>query len=128
MALSWLSPGCKAEEPAPVTAVRAFIGAVQSRDPQRVLPLLPGRLRQELETAASKASDQVGGRASYDAAQMFELVGVDVLFSVRAIELVEEYDASARVQVRGDGDVVHVFDLVLEDGTWRVRLASPRSR
>lgn len=117
---------CKAEEPAPVVAVRTFIDAVQSRNSTRVLPLLSNRLRAELEAAAGKASDQVGGRAAFEAAQMLELVGVDMLFSVRGVEIVRQDETSATVQVRGDGDVVHMFELTLEDGTWRIHVPPPR--
>ncbi|MEE9386443.1 MAG: hypothetical protein V3V08_23760 [Nannocystaceae bacterium] len=87
-----------------------------------MLPLLELRVATRLEQAAEKASDQVGGRASFEATRMLEVVRVDGRFRVRDIEVLADDGARAEVRVRGDAGSEHVLSLVYEEGRWRIRV------
>ncbi len=118
---------CGGEEAAPVTAAKAYADAVARRDVDALLPLLERRAAERLASAAERASDQVGGRRVIEANEMLQIVDVDPRSQVARAELVEADATTARVRLVGADGKERLLDLVLEDGTWRVKIPVPEA-
>lgn len=112
-------------EAAPVTAARSFAAVMQAGDSKGLLPLLSSDAAARLEQASTRASNQVGGRRNIELYEMLQIVDVPDSFQVAKAELVSSTDTTAQVAlVAADGER-HLLDMVLEDGSWRVRLPLP---
>jgi hypothetical protein len=90
-----------------------------------MLDLIDNRAREVLQTAAHRASDQVGGRRNIDPHEMLQVVDVDPRFQVAEAELLEADDRQARVRLIGVDGTEHELRLVYEDDAWKVSIPVP---
>lgn len=120
------SAACGREkEAAPVTAARTFAAVMQRGDSKALLPLLTSDAAARLEQASTRASNQVGGRRNIELYEMLQIVDVPDSFQVAKAELVSSTDTSAQVAIVAADGERHLLDMVLEDGSWRVRVPLP---
>ncbi|MFO0637419.1 MAG: hypothetical protein U0168_31725 [Nannocystaceae bacterium] len=124
LALTSVSCG-REKEAAPVTAARTFAALMQRGDAKALIPLLSQDAVEQLERAAARASDQVGGRRSIELHEMLQIVDVPDTFQVAKAELVAGGETDAQVAIIAADGTRHMLDLVLQDGTWRVRVPLP---
>ncbi|MBX7084081.1 MAG: hypothetical protein K1X88_33035 [Nannocystaceae bacterium] len=124
LALALASCG-REKEAAPVTAARNFAALMQRGDAKALIPLLSSDAVEQLERAAARASDQVGGRRSIELHEMLQIVDVPDTFQVAKAELVAGGETDAQVAIIAADGTRHMLDLVLQDGTWRVRVPLP---
>jgi hypothetical protein len=120
-----VSPGCGDEDEAPIAAARAFTSAAQRGDVKAMLPLLERGVVEHLDAAAEQASDQVGGRRGIESHEMLEVVAAEPGFAIASAQVLENDGTTARVELVGPEDERHVLELVLQDGSWRVRVPIP---
>jgi hypothetical protein len=118
-------PGCGEKEPAPVTAAKAYASAMNSSDVKALLPLIDRAAVERIEQAAGQASDHVGGRRNIEPHEMLQIVDVPSSFQVASAELVVGDAESAQVRLTAADGSEHLLDLVLQDGSWRVRVPLP---
>jgi hypothetical protein len=123
--LSFGATGCQSEDEEPVAVARKFAGAAQRGDVKAMLPLLERGVVESLESAAERASDQVGGRRSIEPHEMLQVVAAEPGFAIASAELIDNDGTSAHVELVGPEDQRHRLELVLQDGQWRVRLPVP---
>ena len=116
---------CGEDEPAPVTAARAFTRALRMGDVETMLTLVDTHTATRVGQAAERASDQVGGRRSVEPMEMLQVVDVDPRFQIAEASLRESDDQRAVVQLTGADGTVHSLELINEDGAWRVLLPRP---
>ena len=117
--------GCGEDEPPPVTVAKEYAAAVKSGNVEKVLTLVESSAAERLERAASRASDQVGGRRAIEPHEMLQIVDVDPRFQVAKAELVDGDESRATVRLTGADDRTHELALVNEDGEWHVVLPLP---
>ncbi len=120
------STGCGDEEPAAVTAAKAFTRAARSGNVEQVLALVDAQTVARVGQAAERASDQVGGRRVIEPVEMLQVVDVDPRFQIASAELSQGDDQQAVVRIEGADGTSHTLELVNEQGSWRVRLPLPR--
>ncbi len=118
--------GC-GEKAAPVLAAQEFANVMQRGDAKALIPLLEVEAAARLERAATRASDQVGGRRNIELYEMVQIVDVPDSFRVAKSELVSGDDAQAQVALIGADGTRHVLDMVYQEGSWRVRVPVPAS-
>lgn len=123
--LANLPAGCTNEDEAPVQAARAFTAAAQRGDAKAMLELVERDVAAHLDAAAEQASDQVGGRRSIEPAEMLQFVPGDPNFAIASAEVVDNDGTVAHVRLTGPEDQEHVLELVMQEGSWRVRLPIP---
>lgn len=117
--------GCGEDEPAPVVAARAFARAARGDSTDDLLPLIERRALARLEQAATRASDQVGGRRSIDPTEMLQVVDLPSRFQVASAELVSSDDLHAEVVLTAADNTRYTIHLVFEDDAWRVTVPVP---
>ena len=117
--------GCGEDEPSPVDTVRKFASEARRSDTEDLIPLLERRVQSHLQAAAERASDQVGGRRNIEPEEVLQILDVDRRFQVDELELLEQTEKTARVQIRTTAGGEQVFDLVHQDGSWRIRVPLP---
>ncbi|MFV8750710.1 hypothetical protein ACNOYE_09170 [Nannocystaceae bacterium ST9] len=129
--LASLALGCGRDESEPVAVARAYADAARRSDVPAMLAVIEHDAVAELERAAERASDQVGGRRAIEATEMLQIAGVDRTLAVAEATLVEQDDQSATVElVMTDGRTV-IVHLVWEaneseaGGAWKVRVPLP---
>lgn len=122
---------CGRDESEPVAVARAYAEASRRSDVPALLAVIDHDAVDELERAAERASDQVGGRRAIEATEMLQISGVDRTLAVAEAKLVEQTDLAAIVELTmTDGRTVPVH-LVWEDdeseagGVWKVRVPRP---
>lgn len=125
--------GCGRDESEPVAVARAYADAARRSDVPALLAVIDHEAVAELERAAERASDQVGGRRAIEATEMLQIAGVDRTLAVAEAKLVEQDSQTATVElVMTDGRTV-VVHLVWEPsevesesgGAWKVRVPLP---
>ena len=116
---------CGEKEAEPVTAAKAFASAMQRGDVKALLLLVDLEAAARLEQEAARASDHVGGRRNIEPYEMLQVVDVPDSFQVARAELVTGDAESAQVKLTAADGSEHLIDLVLQDGTWRVRIPKP---
>lgn len=120
-----LGLACGEKDPAPVVAAKAYANAMNSGDVKALLPLLDRAAVERIEQSAGQASDHVGGRRNIEPHEMLQIVDVPSSFQVADAELVVGDEESAQVRLTAADGTQHLLDLVLQDGTWRVRVPLP---
>lgn len=120
-----MSIACGDKEAAPVTAAKQFAAAMQYGDEQTLLPLLDDEARARVDQLAAVAGDHVGGRRVVEPKEMLQIVDVPRTMEVARAELVSSTDEHAQVALIGADGSRMLVDLVLQDGTWRVRVPIP---
>lgn len=118
-----LVPGCR-DEPAPVTAAKAFAASVRRGDVKAMLEHVDLQAVTYLEQAADRASDQIGGRRSLAPREMLQIVDVD-RFEIKEAVLVSANDLTAQVKLVATDGAVQVLNLVYENDAWRVQIPVP---
>lgn len=120
--------GCGRDESEPVAVARAYADASRRSDVRALLAVIEHDAVAELEQAAERASDQVGGRRAIEETEMLQIAGVDRTLAVAEATLVEQSDLAAIVElVMTDGRTIAVH-LVWESdesesgGAWKVRV------
>jgi len=116
---------CGEKEAAPVTAAKAFASAMQRGDVKALLELIDREAVAHIEQEAARASDHVGGRRNIEPIEMLQVVDVPDSFQVAKAELVVGDAEAAQVKLTAADGSEHLIDLVLQDGTWRVRVPMP---
>lgn len=124
LGLSGLS-GCGEKDPPPVTAAKAYASAMNRGDVKALLLLLEGAAVERIEQSAGHASDHVGGRRNIEPYEMLQIVDVPASFQVAEAELVVGDAESAQVRLTAADGSEHLLELVLQDGSWRVRVPLP---
>lgn len=131
VALAVLLPACGRDESEPVAVARAYAEASRRSDVAALLAVIDHDAVSEVERAAERASDQVGGRRAVEATEMLQISGVDRTLAVAEAKLVEQTELAAIVELTmTDGRTVPVH-LVWEDdeseagGAWKVRVPRP---
>lgn len=121
--------GCGGDDPT-VVAAKRFAGAVMARDAEMVIESIDASSQEVLQTAAERATDQIGGRRTIAVEEVLQVVDVDSRFEVREATLVQKSDTAATVELTAANRTSHRVHLVLEDGQWKVHLplASSESR
>lgn len=126
--------GCARDESEPVAVARAYADAARRSDVPGMLAVLEHDAVTEVEQAAERASDQVGGRRAIEPTEMLQIAGVDRTLAVAEAALVEQDDHSASVElVMTDGRTV-IVHLVWEPseaesgGAWKVRVPLPSAK
>lgn len=120
------SGGCGREkEAAPVTAARTFAQVMQRGDTKTLIGLLELEAVARLERAATRASDQVGGRRNIELYEMVQVVDIPDSFQLAKAELVEGDDTQALVALTAADGTRHVLELVFQESVWRVRVPIP---
>jgi hypothetical protein len=119
------APGCGEKDPPPVTAAKAYASAMNRGDVKALLLLVDRAAVERIEQSAGQASDHVGGRRNIEPHEMLQIVDVPSSFQVAAAELVTGDAESAQVRLTAADGSVHLLDLVLQDGSWRVRVPLP---
>ncbi len=122
------SSGCRSDEAEPVAVARQFADAARRGDVEALMVVIERSAVEQLEYAAERASDQVGGRRAIEPAEMLQIVGVDRTLAVAEAQLVDEAGETATVELTltdGRTIVVHlVWDS--EAGAWKVRVPLPK--
>lgn len=126
--------GCARDEGEPVAVARAYADAARRSDVPGMLAVIDHDAVAELERAAERASDQVGGRRSIEATEMLQIAGVDRTLAVAEATLVEQDSETATVElIMTDGRTV-IVHLVWEPsesesgGAWKVRVPLPSAK
>jgi len=132
---------CGRDESEPVAVARAYADAARRSDVPGMLAVIDHDAVAELQRAAERASDQVGGRRSIEATEMLQIAGVDRTLAVAEAKLVEQDSQTATVElVMTDGRtvVVHLVwepsDTASSDpeaepaGAWKVRVPLPSAQ
>jgi hypothetical protein len=128
-----LALGCARDESEPVAVARAYADAARRSDVPGMLAVIEHDAVAELERAAERASDQVGGRRSIEATEMLQIAGVERTLAVAEATLVEQDSQTATVElIMTDGRTV-IVHLVWEPsevesesgGAWKVRVPLP---
>lgn len=119
-----LVSGC-GEKAAPVLAAQEFASVMQRGDAKALIPLVELEAAARLERAATRASDQVGGRRNIELYEMVQIVDVPDSFRVATSELVEADDSQAQVALIGADGTRYLLDMVYQEGSWRVRVPMP---
>lgn len=122
------APACGEKEAEPVTAAKAFASAMQRGDVKALLELVDREAVTRLEQEAARASDHVGGRRNIEPHEMLQVVDIPASFQVARAELVTIDAETAQVKLTLADGSEHLIDLVLQDGTWRVRIPMPKIR
>ena len=117
--------GCGEQTPPSVRTAREFANAIARNHVEAVIPMLQTQVAQRLTQAATRASDQVGGRRALDASEMLQIVGVPSYFQIAAAHLVSGDDHHATVELTGADDTRYTLNLVYEDPSWRVVIPVP---
>ena len=118
--------GCAKDDPAPVRVAKQFAAAARYGDVDQVLEMVDQQTRARGQQAAERASDQVGGRRNIEPEEMLQVVEVDPRFQVAKVELGNNDEQRAVVNLTGADGTVVSLELVNEDGAWRVHLPLPR--
>jgi hypothetical protein len=125
--------GCGRDESEPVAVARAYADAARRSDVPAMMAVIDQAAVAELERAAERASDQVGGRRVIESTEMLQITGVDRTLAVAEAKLVSQDDEAATVElIMTDGRTV-VVHLVWEPsevesesgGAWKVRVPLP---
>jgi hypothetical protein len=119
-----LVSGC-GEKAAPVLAAQEFANVMQRGDAKALIPLIELEAAARLERAATRASDQVGGRRNIELYEMVQVVDVPDSFRVAKSEMVEGDDTQAQVALIGADGTRYLLDMVYQEGSWRVRVPMP---
>lgn len=129
-----LALGCARDESEPVAVARAYADAARRSDVPGMLAVIEHDAVAELERAAERASDQVGGRRAIEATEMLQIAGVERTLAVAEATLVEQDSQTATVElIMTDGRTV-IVHLVWEPseveseesaGAWKVRVPLP---
>lgn len=126
LVLAWGLSACGGEkEAAPVVAARNFAQVMQRGDAKALVALLDLEAAARLERAATRASDQVGGRRNIELYEMVQVVDVPDSFQVAKAELLGGDDSQAQVALTAADGTRHVLDMVYQEGVWRVRVPMP---
>jgi hypothetical protein len=129
---------CAKPESEPVAVARSFAAAARRGDVSGMMAVLERPAVEQLEQAAERASDQVGGRRNIEPAEMLQIVGVDRTIAVAGAELLDQNEHLAHVELTTtDGRSIRL-ELVWEDagqgsaetdaprlGSWKVRVPLP---
>lgn len=139
MLATLLLSACASKEAEPVSVARAFADAARRGNVEAMLAVVEYSAVEQLEFAAERASDQVGGRRSIEAREMLQIVSVDRTIAVAEARLIDEDNARAHVELTmTDGRTIRL-ELIWEqaivgDGTapsrpggWKVRIPLPSS-
>lgn len=116
--------GCS-EKAASVLAAQEFAAVMQRGDAKALIALVELEAAARLERAATRASDQVGGRRSIELYEMVQIVDVPDSFRVAKSELIEGDDTQAQVALIGADGTRYLLDMVFQEGSWRVRVPMP---
>lgn len=122
--------GCRAKESEPVAVARAFAESVRRGDVEAMLAVVERSAVERVQQAAETASDQVGGRRVIEPSEMLQIVGSDRTLAVAGVELIDESETLAHVELTmTDGRNVRL-ELVREptaddEGAWKVRIPIP---
>jgi hypothetical protein len=119
------TPAGGEKETQPVTPPKAFASAMQRGDVKALLLLVDREAAARLEQEAARASDHVGGRRNIEPHEMLQVVDVPDSFQVARAELVVGDAEAAQVKLTAADGSEHLIDLVLQDGSWRVRIPQP---
>ncbi|MCA9697953.1 MAG: hypothetical protein KC431_10550 [Myxococcales bacterium] len=138
LVLGPMTAGCAKAESEPVAVARTFAEAARRSDVRGMMAVLERPAVQQLEQAAERASDQVGGRRNIEPAEMLQIVGVDRTIAVAGAELLDQDERLAHVELTTtDGRAIRI-ELVWEPsdeaenanegepaGSWKVRVPLP---
>jgi hypothetical protein len=113
------------KEAAPVIAARHFSDVILSGDAKALIGLIDLESAARLERAATRASDQVGGRRSIEMYEMVQIVDVPNSLQIAKAELVGGDDQQAQVALTAADGTQHILHLVFQEGSWRVRVPTP---
>lgn len=113
------------KEAAPVIAARHFADVILSGDAKALIGLIDLESAARLERAATRASDQVGGRRSIEMYEMVQIVDVPNSLQIAKAELVGGDDQQAQVALTAADGTQHILHLVFQEGSWRVRVPTP---
>lgn len=119
------SCGGDAPEARAVRTAKAFVSAARADNTKALVPLVESSAVTELERAAARASEHVGGRRTIEAHEMLQIVDLDPLFQVERVEVVDLDAQLAVVEVTSTSGEKVSLTLVDEDGRWKVRVPSP---
>ncbi|MBL8943511.1 MAG: hypothetical protein JNK45_10200 [Myxococcales bacterium] len=126
LAIVLATGGCGDEkEAAPVIAARHFADVVLGGDAKALVGLIDVEAAARLERAATRASDQVGGRRSIEMYEMLQIVDVPYSLQIAKAELVGGDDQQAQVALTAADGTQHILHMVFQEGSWRVRVPTP---
>ena len=117
--------GCEGQQDGPTKAAETFARAARVGDMKALMTILEYNAVAQLEAAAERASDQVGGRRTIEAHEMLQVVDVDPRFELAQTEEIDNDGSIAHVRLIGTENEQHTITLVLEDGAWHVRIPTP---
>jgi hypothetical protein len=119
------SLACTAKESEPIVIARAYVGATLSGDSAQMIELLDGSVVAALESAAQRATDQIGGRRTIAAEEILQVTRTNPFFVIDSIQEISNDGERAVVEVIGvSGESVRL-DLVRSESGWRVWLRVP---
>ena len=124
------------EADGPEAVARTFASTARRGDVEGMLAVIERSTVERLELAAERASDQVGGRRSINAAEMLQIVGVDRTVAVAEAAVLEQDPGRARVELTMTNGQTLQLLLVWEEpvseeqgtaraGGWKVRIPLP---
>lgn len=116
--------GCS-EKAASVLAAQEFAAVMQRGDAKALIALVELEAAARLERAATRASDQVGGRRTIELYEMVQIVDIPDSFRVAKSELIDGDDTQAQVALIGADGTRYLLDMVFQEGSWRVRVPMP---
>lgn len=131
------APACSGPEAdGPEAVARTFASTARRGDVEGMLAVVERSAVERVELAAERASDQVGGRRSIDAAEMLQIVGVDRSVAVAEAAVLEQEPGRARVELTMTNSQTLQLQLVWEEptreqqgkvraGGWKVRIPLP---
>jgi len=108
-----------------IRTAKAFVSAVRTSDSKALVTLLEADAVAQLEGAAARASEHVGGRRTNEAHEMVQVIDLDPLFQVERVEVVNLDAQLAVLEVKATSGEKQTLTLVDEEGQWKVRVPSP---
>ncbi len=115
--------GCNKDSDGPTEAVRAFLKASEAGDRDEMLEMLGPKTREQLQSAALRATTLVGGEGRYEARDMLtpHTNGPDV---VSVVNMGRDGDRASMSLTDAQGGKSMIM-VVLIDGEWLLELVEP---
>lgn len=118
IAIAVYGKGCSSDENEAKLVALRFLAASRAGEPRLMLELMSERTRTELDAAARKATELVGGSRRFEAVDMISVGARSELEAPSVVER-ERGEGFVLFEVKGGADTT-MLRLVLEDGQWRV--------
>jgi len=117
--------GCALGRSEPEIVARAFLDALVAEDYETAVALSVRPVRERLAAAAQRASDQVGGRRTFAAHEMFQVLDLPAGLGAATLVVERAGDDEAVVTIRLPDDTHRSLSLRREDGAFRVVVPLP---